>query len=277
MKRSCLPFFLTALFVCCSITVAESSESDNLNKNPSDFSVKVRNSLLSVRASNLPLDRLMNEIMNQTSIIITMPAEDTKPLSAHFTDQPLDEGLKWLMRSYNTVFIYSAGNEHSQKISQIIIYPKDGESNNKGPRPNNPVAERPSGMSSADIMRPRQRVNTSNITDRNLLQRERSQGADENLAMDSSIAPLSRIVSNNEDGEDRLKAVQKLGDLEDENALIPLVSALHDDDPRVRKNAMDGLCRIGGKNVIRALEGCLEDQNDDVREIAAEALQKLKD
>jgi len=266
----------SAVFIFCyAFPYAGSAESKKLSDNHAGFLVEVKNNLLSVNASNVPLKKMMNEIMNQTSIKITLPPEENNTLSANFNNQPLEEGLKWLMRDYDTVFIYGAVPGNPPEIQQIIIYSKNDNNSNNRPGINAPETGNhqrvfPGDMKNTHSNLPIARIDSKDLPDSKPTEREIK-----NPEMDSSIIPLSRIVSDQGQG-DRVTAIRKLGDLGDENALVPLVMALRDTDPQVRESAMDGLSRLGGVNVIRALEGCLNDENVDVRDAAEKALRKLK-
>ena len=67
-------------------------------------------------------------------------------------------------------------------------------------------------------------------------------------------------------------------DEEMENEIIfnPLKDELDDEDAGVRLSAVEILGVIGGDKAIQALEGALTDEDENVREMAAEELKRLK-
>jgi HEAT repeat protein len=58
-------------------------------------------------------------------------------------------------------------------------------------------------------------------------------------------------------------------------AVLALGSALSTEDDSMRLNAVDALGEIGGPNASRYLEPMLQDENDIVREAAAQWLAEL--
>ncbi|MBP2144935.1 HEAT repeat protein [Methanofollis sp. W23] len=77
--------------------------------------------------------------------------------------------------------------------------------------------------------------------------------------------------------EFRWGAAEALGRLGDMRAVEPLIRALEDDpDPRVRKKAAWALGQLGDLRAQRPLLVALGDRDDDVQEIAGEALEVLK-
>ena len=67
-----------------------------------------------------------------------------------------------------------------------------------------------------------------------------------------------------------------LGSIGSEIDSESLIHALQDEDSVVRLNAVEAIGSIGGVRAIQALESSLSDEDDHVREIAAEELKLLK-
>jgi HEAT repeat protein len=83
-------------------------------------------------------------------------------------------------------------------------------------------------------------------------------------------------VMNDEDPQVRKKAIETLSRIENP-AVEPLAAALRDDNGRVREKAADALIEIGGIGVTQAFIVALTDRNPYTREIAAEALGRIGD
>ncbi|QYZ80207.1 HEAT repeat domain-containing protein [Methanofollis formosanus] len=82
---------------------------------------------------------------------------------------------------------------------------------------------------------------------------------------------------NHERPEFRWGAAEALGRIGDSRAVAPLIKALEGDpDPRVRTKAAWALGRLGDPRAQRPLLRALGDRDDDVQEIAGEALEVLK-
>jgi HEAT repeat protein len=77
--------------------------------------------------------------------------------------------------------------------------------------------------------------------------------------------------------EYRWGAADALGRLGDERAVGPLITAMDDPDPRVRKKVAWALGQIGDMRGQRPLLAAIRnDEDEDVREIAEEAYEILK-
>jgi len=83
-------------------------------------------------------------------------------------------------------------------------------------------------------------------------------------------------VMNDEDPQVRKKAIETLSRIENP-AVEPLAAALRDDNGRVRDKAADALIEIGGIGVTQAFIVALTERNPYTREIAAKALGRIGD
>ena len=73
----------------------------------------------------------------------------------------------------------------------------------------------------------------------------------------------------------RRSAVELLGELGSEKAIVPLRKALRDRSPAVRRNAVESLGNIGSGEAAEALCDALKDSNTSIRKKAAETLGML--
>ncbi|MEE9199905.1 MAG: HEAT repeat domain-containing protein, partial [Candidatus Brocadiales bacterium] len=124
-----------------------------------------------------------------------------------------------------------------------------------------------------------------------------------------TVSALTASLLNDNEGDVRVAAAQSLGELGDENAVEPLLSALKDEDASVRESAARSLANFKGDNVAKSLIAVLEvdgpssvtiaatdalgqigsteavvplsrllsDKEAKIREVAAIALGKIKD
>ncbi len=72
------------------------------------------------------------------------------------------------------------------------------------------------------------------------------------------------------------RAVEILGEIGDEAAVLTLVKALKDDNPSTRKKAAKAIGKIGDKRAVEPLKKALEDLNVDVRKAAKVALKSIQ-
>ena len=80
----------------------------------------------------------------------------------------------------------------------------------------------------------------------------------------------------NGSAEERRFAAEDLGDLGDSRAIVPLATALRDQDVAVREAAADALVSIGGTTVCQAVVPLLDDDDTPVRNLALEVFERLR-
>jgi hypothetical protein len=275
MKLARTILWLCLLFLLPLPGLAQTG-SEGLTGNKGFSAFLSEDNLLTVSVKNIPLEKVLTEIAKQTSIKISLYAPAQEPVWAEFSELSLEKGLKRLTKGFNSVFIYDLeGSEKGEsQIKEVIIYAKTGASTGKGPR--TLTSRQVVGPQSGDSRESDLSTRPETLVDEDkILQPTRVAGQAE-AGGDDPVVDLGRVLTRDQDGDVKVDAAGRLGDLGDERALVPLVGALGDNDPEVRKRAADALCQIGGENVIRALEGCLSDGNEDLREIAAETLKRLQ-
>jgi len=233
------------------------------------FVVRVKNNLLSVKAKNVPLNKIMTQIANQTSIKVIFQGSAEKTLSIEFSDLSLESGLRRLTRSFNTIFIYASQHGEKPDINEVIVFDKTigGTDNRLGYKRTVPPKFRKSP--SKDLKK-----FPGNSRFKGLRENIPESPADTEKKRD--IIQLSKVLISDKNNEEKANAAKRLGDLEDERGLVPLIQALRDADAHVQESAADALCRIGGDNVIQALKGCLSGKDEELRKIAAETLNRLE-
>ena len=240
MRKS---IFGISFFLLCSMPAIWPNTSSPAETNETPFVVRVKDNLVTVKVKDIPLNKVLTEIAHQASIRIVFAGSTEEPLSADFSDLPLDQGLKRLIQGFNSVIIYGPKNLKTgeSEIKEVILCSRKGASPLKISGP-------------GKIVPPK----------------------NQKPPLEDFQLKAEADALRDKDPEIRKNAAEALGNLEDEMALIPLLQALLDKNSRVKKSAVDALCRIGGENVIRALQGCQSSDDEDLKKIASEALKRLE-
>jgi HEAT repeat protein len=89
------------------------------------------------------------------------------------------------------------------------------------------------------------------------------------------LAHFIRLLTDDNEGT-RWKAAESLGRIGDPAATEALIDTLWDDDSRVRLKAAWALGRIGDQRALRHLQRLYRMENEEAREIIAEALEEIK-
>jgi hypothetical protein len=250
------------------------SASRNPGTAGSPLLIRFSNNLLTVKLKDAPLEKVLTEIAHQAGIQIVFYGLLEGVVSADFTDLPLDEGLRRLIRDLDHIFLYREGKTgiSEPEVKKVLVYSKKGKKPNerlrtgligpqKRPTQDPPTASPEFGVKALEDKDPEVR---QEAVDR------LAESKDER-----AIIELTKVLLNDKDGDVRESAAEALGELGDERAIAPLVQALKDKDAGVRESAVDALGRIGGEAVIRPLMDALKDEDEDVREAAATALKNL--
>jgi len=89
------------------------------------------------------------------------------------------------------------------------------------------------------------------------------------------LAHFIQLLTDDNEGT-RWKAAESLGRIGDPAAAEALIDTLWDDDSRVRLKAAWALGRIGDQRALRPLQRLYRMENEEAREIIAEALEEIK-
>jgi HEAT repeat protein len=85
---------------------------------------------------------------------------------------------------------------------------------------------------------------------------------------------LKELTSN--DTEIRYEAAGACGEIEDEEAVLSLISLINDDDVDVQMATIQALGKIGGVRAKESLERCLNNPSEAIRQTAKQALNDME-
>jgi hypothetical protein len=238
------------------------------------FVVTAKENLLTVKAKDIPLERVLGEIANQTLIEIVLYGPPGELVSADFSDLPLEKGLKRLTHHCNHVLIYRPGkaNTANLEIKAMLIFSKErGRSRESLESTVIIPQERASpelGEASFDSLAQALQHKDAEV-------REKAVDRLAELKDERAAMLLGEVLVNDRDSDIRESAAEALGDLGGPKATESLIRALKDKDAGVRESAVESLTTVGGDEAVRPLMDALVDEDEDVREAAALALKKI--
>ena len=191
--------------------------------------IQVRDNLLTVKVSDMPLEKVLDKIANQIPIKFAFFVSGEEPLKADFTSLPLEEGLKRLFRDYNYAIINgdsekSKGREH--EIEKVIILSKAKGSQSRRAEPIIVYTEEPSALES-------------------LNEGQSPEDLDKLEEIENKVVVDSlREVLQDQDADLRLMIVEEIATIGGVNAIQALEDALEDEDEDVRKMAAEKLRQL---------------------------------
>lgn len=265
--------FCICIFLVLTISPPTLSVPGGSEAHPSHLVVQFKKNLLTVKAKDIPLKRVLKEIVDHTGIKIILQGPAEELVSAAFSDLPLEEGLRRLSRNYNYALVFGPhrAKEGEQEI-EVFIFSKAGKRSNKR------VERRVIALGKRAPQRLGEASLDSLIKDLEVEDAEVREDAVDELAElkdKRAIVHLIKVLDSDTDPDIRESAAEALGDLGGPEAIDSLIQALDDRDADVRESAVDSLGQIGGDEVVRPLMDALKDVDEDVREAAASELKRL--
>ncbi len=214
---------------------------------------------LSVKAQGLPLKSILDEISQKTMVaIIRADGVGGQPTTVGFRDLTAEEGLRQILKDYDTFFFYGAEKEAPASLKVVWVYPKG---KGKGFAPVPPETWASTKEVEGMLADPDPEIRGRAIDA--LVERKRGQ------ALDAVLQALH-------DTDDKVRTRALYGALSrgvkpPADTLIDL--ALSDTSPAVRFLALDALS--SNPNVRAIAERALDDPSPPVQNKAQEILRRL--
>ena len=244
----------------------------------SSFVVQVKDELLTVRAMDIPLEKVLMEVAIQKSIKFTSYASVEEPIEADFSRLPMAEGLKKMLHDYNYTFINGTEKTKDGRheiIRKVIILSKAEESRYRKVEPKVFSTKEPSLKFLSEDPDIRKDMPDS------LDEAEPTMASWVDALEESddvrNTKLLTWILLNDKDEGVRMSVADELGKVGSEIAIDSLQEALLDEKAMVRETAVNSLGEIGGVRAVEALEVALSDESEDMRELAAEELREIQE
>ena len=87
--------------------------------------VTVSDGRISVRAADVPLPQLLDELRQATGVSFSVfPGAEAEAISAAINDAPLEQGLRVLLGRYDSILLYSANDKGGADLKKVWVYPK---------------------------------------------------------------------------------------------------------------------------------------------------------
>jgi hypothetical protein len=256
---------LIALFMMYFFLLFEPADAlaDSRNKpnKGSSFSVRVEDNLLTVKAQDITLVKVLREIAHQASIKIVVDGRTAEEvLSADFSGIPLEKGLKRLTPDMSFAFIYGPKTAETgePKIREIIIYSGTGESTMKTTDPSMVAPKKPV-PAMVNETSPESLLEA--LKDEDPMVRKNAAKQLPALKKDERIIKhLTEFLLSDEDEDVKVRVAGALGEFM---------------DPSVEVSFIKAMGQIGGEKVIPLLKEALRSEDEAVRTAAAEVLEGI--
>lgn len=256
------------LFVRCALG-QDALEDRQVSSNSvaSDLNVEISDDLVTLKAHDVGVRNVLDEIARQTNLIIVWHDQWDDRLILDLERLPLHETLRRILPSRSYVLYQarpesSLRNVHRDRPSILWVF-SDGSADYSVD-----AGDSPANTASA-IM-----ALQSELTSADIKVRRRAIQSLRRLKLDDAVALLSFALGD-QNKKLRVMAVYALADIGGHDAVAALATASVDEDAWVRAEAAYALGMIGGDSAILTLRHALYDGDRDVRESAIEALTEI--
>lgn len=272
------------------------------------LSVQFNNDLLTVKAEDVPLQEVLQEISRQSDLSVESSGLLEDKITIQFDRLALDEGIRLILRHHNYILSYTQQTPGERQSSvtrprSLSIFSKA----EKGyPIKTMAIDGSTSSESIKDMAIDIQKLQVALMSEDSWEREEAAEALGESrraeaigplrMALEdidedvreAAAAALAKISGDeaaqalaialqDEDSWVREAAVEALVEIGGKTAAQVLAIALQNEDSSIREETVEALGEIGGKTAISLLEQVLSDKDESVREIAAEMLAKLRD
>ena len=236
--------FLCLLVISLFVIAAEVASSETSTVNPF---VSFSEGRLRIRAVEVSLEDLVQEIRKKSGIVVELRDQEAaeKQLTLEVNDLSPSLAFEGILRGFSFVFFYDRA-----RLAQVVVLSPDGPPpqlslSRSAPGPQPSTAKPPGSNPTPDFEQ--------------MLKRSRAEGM---RALSEALASSNPDVKSS--------ALEVLTEQEGPDVIPILGRALRDPDPSFRIEVLEALADKGELQVVKS---ALSDQNNEVRERAAELLE----
>ena len=244
--------------------------------------VSRKGELLSVTVREAPLGDVLRTIGQKAGVTVKLGNVSlTTPVTASFTDVPIDEGIRRLARGYSLFFVYGTTPTSQDGLTEVWVIdsassvarggPADRGGQGEAVAAATPPTSFPAAPVPAAAVRPPDPApeSAARMNEINTLAKK---------ADTESAVSLARMVVQEPDPAVRAHAALALVALKSASSTPALASALgNDQDAYVRRLAARALGMVGTQDARRALQASASDADESVRREVARALSRFGD
>ena len=226
--------------------------------------VKFQNGLISMNVVNYPLRNVLDEIIKQTGLKITIFGPLEEKISARLDNLSVDKALsKIIANKANFVFYYTQkvveDSSPVVQLAEVKVYPQS-----KG---GYAVASETTPQAKPIKSIPTKKAEIPQVSK---YPERIGEGMDRDKMGEELLGALK-----SQNGEVRESAAYALAEIGDKKAVEPLIESLDDENSWVRESAVRALGKLRDEEAIGPIMKLLNDEDVDVRESASEVLKQM--
>ncbi len=249
--------------------------------------------LLSIRARQIPLNTLLQEIAKKSGLTVESRKEELlrESVSVEMKALPLEQALRQLLREFNSALLYSNASAirgavpATRLVGVVLLSKKERAASQESLAPSgDPGTNRIASVDPA-----REKEKTTEALLRSLESFAGAESADfsaylralnslKDVAPERVVDPLVNLLLRSQSRQIRVHAASTLGEIADRSAIDPLAWAFRNDEDRLAQQAaMYSLVRIGGERALEPVFRAFGEGNSDLQQAIALALARKGD
>jgi hypothetical protein len=217
-----------------------------------------------------PLQAVLQELAERTGIIFEIRTQENPPVTLRLNQVPLQEAIKRIASTCNTMFFYSQAAGQPEHITMVRLFPRG-----------NPVLQPAIAyLGTGSVTRSNDLIETPEDAVKALAERKDIEGKEK--AIEILVASKSQMAAQALTGsitdpapEIRVAAIEGLVTLQVHDALPEIVKCLKDSHPRVRQSAATAVALLGDATNIKDIKPLRSDKDNSVAAAAETAIRKL--
>ena len=244
-----------------------------------EMQVEVSGDAVSVRARDVPVRDLIEEIAGQADLVISLDDPLLAPANIEFQHLPLAVAIRRILGDHGFVLEYAPVAGAAARPHRLWVLSSGPEESSAIPStsPRDNTHQRLQWVSALYAKggdEATRALAAAALNDADRAVRREAVHALGEIAGESGIETLEQALMDADRGV-RLTAAAAFGEIGGDHSARALAAALDDEDPAVRQEAVDSLGEIGGPTAGVLLRQALDDDHRAVREAAAENLAEL--
>ncbi len=265
-------FLFTAFVLFCPAMKAQVAAPAAQQPPPSDVGLKMRvvDGKVIAEITAVPLQTVLHELAERSGIIFEIRTQENPPVTLRLNQVPLQEAIKRIASSCNTMFFYGAAAGQPEHITMVRIFPRG-----------NPVQQPAIAyLGTGAVTRSNDLIESPEDAVKALTERKDLEGKQK--AIEILIASKSQMAAQaltksiaDPAPEIRVAAIEGLVTLQAHDALPEIVKCLKDSHPRVRQSAATAVALLGDAANIKDLRPLRSDKDSSVAAAAETAIRKL--
>jgi hypothetical protein len=217
-----------------------------------------------------PLQTVLQELAERTGIIFEIRTQENPLVTLRLNQVPLQEAIKRIASSCNTIFLYGQGAAEPEHITMVRVFPRT-----------TPVQQPAIAyLGTGTVTRSNDLIETPEEALKALAERKDIEGKEKAIEIlvasksDLAVQALTGSIADPAP-EIRVAAIEGLATLQARAALPEIIKCLKDSHPSVRQSAATAVALLGDAGNIKDIKPLSSDKDSSVAAAAETAIRKL--